>query len=112
MTGPSSGIGRLCAPGAAPRILASGGKLVQGRTQDLHIEDSSRVRVRDQDTFALHLTGRPSDEGAMFARKVQCKDILSRTRRLEEFYIFQLDINCDPPYFISYFIADSSKLSG
>ena len=40
------------------------------------IEDSSWLRVRDHDIFALHLTGRPSDEGARSARKVQCKDIL------------------------------------
>ena len=35
------------------------------------IEDSSWVRVRDRDIFALHLTGRPSDEGAWYARKLQ-----------------------------------------
>ena len=42
----------------------------------IEIEDSSWVRVRDQDIFALHLTGRPSDEGTRCARNVQCKDVL------------------------------------
>ena len=41
-----------------------------------HIEDSSLVRVRGQDIFALNLTGRLSDGGARFARKMQCKVIL------------------------------------
>jgi hypothetical protein len=44
---------------------------------NLYIEDSSWDLVRDKDIFALHLTGRPSDEGARSAsRKVLCKDLL------------------------------------
>ena len=57
------------------------------------IEDSSCVRVPDQDIFSRHVTGRPSDEGArLFVRNKQGKDSLSRTRRLEELYIFQLEV--------------------
>ena len=59
------------------------------------IEDSSWVRVRDKDIFSRRVTERPSDEGARSARNVPGKDTLFRTRRLEEFYIFQLEVDCD-----------------
>ena len=56
------------------------------------IEDSSWVRVRDKDIFSRRVTGRPSDEGARSVRNKQGRDFLSRTRRLEEFYIFQFEV--------------------
>ena len=56
------------------------------------IEDSSWVRVQDKDIFSRRVTGRPSDEGARSAGSKQGKDSSSRTRRLEEFYIFQLEV--------------------
>ena len=38
------------------------------------------------------MTARPSDEGARSVRNKQGKDFLSCTRRLEELYIFQLEV--------------------
>ena len=48
--------------------------------------------MRDKDIFSRLVTGRPSDEGARSVRTKQGKDPLSRTRRLEEFYIFHLEV--------------------
>ena len=48
--------------------------------------------MRDKDIFSRRVTGRPSDEGARSVRNTQGKDSLSRTRRLEECYIFQLEV--------------------
>ena len=52
--------------------------------------------MRDKDIFALHLPGRPSDEGARFARKVQCKDrYLDLSRwRLKNPISFQFEVIC------------------
>ena len=48
--------------------------------------------MRDKDIFSQRVNGRPSDEGARSVRSKQGKDSSSRTRRLEEFYIFQLEV--------------------
>ena len=48
--------------------------------------------MRDKDIFSRRVTGRPSDEEARSVRNKQGKDPLSRTRRLEEFNIFQLEV--------------------
>ena len=48
--------------------------------------------MRDNDIFSRRVNGRPSDEGARFGRNKQGKDFPSRTRRLEELYIFQLEV--------------------
>ena len=66
--------------------------LAVGDAISKHIEDSSWVRVRDKDIFSRRVTGRPSDEGARSVRNEQGKDSLSRTRRLEEFCIFQFEV--------------------
>ena len=57
-----------------------------------NIEDSSWVEVRDKDIFSQRVNGRPSDEGERSVRSKQGKDSSSRTRRLEELYIFQLEV--------------------
>ena len=52
----------------------------------IYIEDYSWARMGDEDIFALHLTGRPNDEGARSARKVQLQIYSDLERvRLEEF---------------------------
>ena len=48
--------------------------------------------MRDKDIFSRRVNGGPSEEGAMSVRNKQGKDSSSRTRRLEEFYIFQLEV--------------------
>ena len=53
---------------------------------------SSWVRVPDKSIFSQCVTGRPSDEGARPARNEQGEDSLSRTRRLEELYIFEFEV--------------------
>ena len=55
------------------------------------IENYSWARVREKDIFYLRVNRRPSDEEARSVRNKQGKDSSSRTRRLEELYIFQLE---------------------
>ena len=51
--------------------------------------------MQDNDLFSRHMTGRPSDEGARSARNEMGKISLSRTSRLEELYIFLLEVASD-----------------
>ena len=48
--------------------------------------------MRDKDIFSRRVTGRLSDEGARSVRNEQGKDSLYRTRRLEKYYIFHLEV--------------------
>ena len=56
------------------------------------IDNYSWVRVREKDIFYRRVNRRPSDEEASSVRNKQGKDSSSRTRRLEELYIFQLKV--------------------
>ena len=48
--------------------------------------------MREKDIFYRRVNRRPSDEEARSVRNKQGKDSSSRTRRLEELYIFQLKV--------------------
>ena len=48
--------------------------------------------MREKDVFYRRVNRRPSDEEARSVRNKQGKDSSSRTRRLEELYIFQLKV--------------------
>ena len=48
--------------------------------------------MREKDIFSRRVNRRPSDEEARSVRNKQGKDYSSRTRRLEELDIFQLEV--------------------